>query len=563
MSIGALAAPSMLSSPPEGLIVARMRSLPAIAACLGASLLLMGGCGRHHSDANTQQPLSQDIKAIFDKQVYRAATWGLRVVDLDSGAVIHDVEPERQFLIASVRKLFSVGALLDQVGPAHTFTTPVHAQGIVNGGVLNGDLILVASGDLTMGGRRNANGSFAIKPFDHNEANSLGNAELTDPDPLAGYAALARQVAASGITRVSGEVVIDDRLFVPFRFRNEFNVSAIFVNDDAVDVIIERTSPGAPAAVNWRPKSAAFAVVSTLQTTGAGSSSAIALAPEVSACIGSPGCTGTVSGQLPIDFVPAVTGAFPLIRTFRIVEPANYVRSVFIEALRNAGVQVDASTVAANPVARLPAKNSYSAATRVAQLVSFPYSDDAKLIFKVSYNIGADTSLVLFGLARGVDNMADSLAVERQALAAEHGIGPGEFSFADGSGGGSTRATNRAVTTFLESMSRRSSFAAFRDALPILGVDGSLATTNAFERDPSLAGAKGQVFAKTGTFIEGTAGPPLFRAKALAGYVNTRSGRRLAFTMAVNEVGPIDDFGPIFETVQDMGTISAILWRDN
>jgi D-alanyl-D-alanine carboxypeptidase/D-alanyl-D-alanine-endopeptidase (penicillin-binding protein 4) len=278
-----------------------------------------------------------------------------------------------------------------------------------------------------------------------------------------------------------------------------------------------------------------------------------------------PVAPGTVSGELPADLVPPVTGAFPLIRTFRIVEPANYARSVFIEALRNAGVQVDASTVAANPVARLPARNSYSAATRVAQLVSFPYAEDAKLILKVSYNLGADTSLVLWGLTRGVDNMADALGIERQALVADHGIGAGDFLFVDGSGGGSTRAANRAVTTFLESMSRRSSFAAFRDALPILGVDGSLITTNAFESDPSLAGAKGKVLAKTGTFVEGspTGGLPLFRAKASGGYITAKSGRRLAFIAVVNEVGPVADFGPILATVQDLGTISAILWRDN
>ena len=543
-----------------------MSSLPPIAAraalllLLAASLVFPGGCSRDRS--NTQE-LSQDIKAIFGKEAYRNATWGLRVVDLDTGAVIQDVEPERQFLIASVRKLFSVGALLNQIGPAHTFVTPVHRQGTLNGGVLNGDLILVASGDLTMGGRKNADGTFAIKAFDHGEANALENAELTTPDPLAGYAELARQVAASGITRVSGDVVIDDRLFVPFRFRNEFNASAIFVNDDVVDVIIDRTSPAAAYSVDWRPKSAAFAVASTLQTTPAGTDDEIHLDPELPPCIGAPGCVGTVSGQLPVDFVPPVTGAFPLIRTFRIVEPANYARTVFIEALRNAGVAVDASTVAANPAAKLPAKGSYTSATRVAQLVSFPYSDDAKLILKVSYNLGADASLVLFGLARGVDNMAASLGIERQALTAEFGIGANDFSFVDGSGGGQTRATNRAVTTFLEGMSRRGSFTAFRDALPILGVDGSLVSTNEFERDPSLAGAKGKVFAKTGTFVEGTATGPVFRAKSLAGYITAKSGRRLAFTLAVNEVGPITSLAPIFTTVQDIGTIAAILWRDH
>jgi D-alanyl-D-alanine carboxypeptidase len=71
-------------------------------------------------------------------------------------------------------------------------------------GILQGDLILVASGDLTMGGRTKLNGKIAVTDYDHNEANSLGNAQLTKPDPLAGYAEIARQVAARGIKEISG-----------------------------------------------------------------------------------------------------------------------------------------------------------------------------------------------------------------------------------------------------------------------------------------------------------------------------------------------------------------------
>jgi D-alanyl-D-alanine carboxypeptidase len=540
-----------------------MRLLHRLAAAIGAlstaAGLFLGGCGHHHSDVSG---VPEEVARIMEQAGYQKAAWGLRVVDLDNGNVIHDLEPDRQFLIGSVRKVFSVGELLDQAGPGRTVATPVHRQGPLTGGVLNGELVLVASGDLTMGGRTHSDGTIAISALDHNEANSLENATLTTPDPLAGFAALARQVAASGISRVN-DVVIDDRLFVPFDFRKEFKVSPIFVNDDAIDVIMSPTSPRLPASVDWRPRSSAFEVDSSLVTGDAGTKLTLELAPELPACIGTPGCKGKVSGQLPVDLAPPLTNAFPLVRTFRMVEPANYARTVFIEALRNAGVAVAADAVAPNPRAKLPAKNSYTIDTRVAQLVSFPYSEEAKLILKVSYNIGADTSLVLFGLGRGVDNMESALAVERQALANEFGIDGREFSFVDGSGGGLTSATLNAVTTFLRAMRNRMSFPALLDALPILGVDGSLGSVHEFERDASLAGAKGKVFAKTGTFIEGTENGALFRAKAMAGYITARSGRRLAFALVVNDVGPISDLGPVLRTVEDQGRIAAILWRNH
>ena len=48
-----------------------------------------------------------------------------------------------------MRKIFSVGELLNQIGPNYRFNTPIYRQGSVGaGGVLNGNLILDAAGDI-------------------------------------------------------------------------------------------------------------------------------------------------------------------------------------------------------------------------------------------------------------------------------------------------------------------------------------------------------------------------------------------------------------------------------
>lgn len=498
-----------------------------------------------------------DIKAIFDKPRYSGSIWGLRVIDLETGRPLLDVEPHHKFLVGSVRKLFTVGELLNQIGPDHTFDTSIYRQGTVsNEGILEGNLILVASGDLTMGGRTKPNGTVAFSDFDHNDANSLGNAILTKPDPLAGYAALAQQIAASGIKEINGEVLIDDRLFRPFDFREQFNVKPIFVNDDAVDLIINPTNAGELASLQYRPQSAALTVDNGVAMTPAGSE--IDIDPGLPSCIGQPDCTVTLQGQLPVDFVPPLTGSYPLIRTFRIVDPSSYARAVLIEELRAAGVTVNAPTVEPNPSEFLPAKDSYDPTMRVAMLRGLPYSEDAKLINKISYNIGADTSLVLYGLTQGVDDMKSALAVEKKNLRANYGIKPGEYSFVDGSGGGDTKAINSAVTNFLADMHTRPAFREYLASLPILGVDGSLATVTDFESDDSLAPAKGQVHAKTGTFVQG----PVLRAQALAGYIRAKSGRKLAYELVVNNV-PVTGLEDVVKVFQDEGTISAILWRDN
>jgi len=502
-----------------------------------------------------------DIKAIMDKALYKDAIWGLRVVDLETGQSLIDLEPHHQFFIGSVRKVFTVGELLNQVGPKHTFNTPIYRHGpISDRGVLRGDLILVASGDLTMGGRTNPDGTIAVSDFDHNEANSLGNAELTKPDPLAGYAALAHQIAASGIKEVAGDVVIDDRLFKPYFFREEFNVRPIFVNDDVVDLIIHPRDVGDPASVTHRPHSAALAVDNDVVMRPAGST--INITPGLPTCIGKPDCTATLSGDLPVGFVPPLTAHYPLIRTFRIVDPSSYARTVLIEKLRAAGVKVDAPRVEPNPIHLLSAKDCYQREMRVAELHGRPYSEEAKLIDKVSYNIGADTSLLLYGVTQGADDMKSALAAEKKNLQAHYGISPSEYFFVDGSGGGETTAINGAVTHILADMRSRPAFPQYFASLPIMGVDGSLGFVTDFESDSTLAPAKGHVHAKPGSFIGDTAEGATIRGQAFGGYIQAKSGRQLVYQLVVNNV-PFRELNDLLQIFQDQGTISAMLWRDN
>ena len=222
-----------------------------------AAILLLGlGPASAVSHAAAERPVPPSVLAIMGAPKYAGATWGLRVVDLESGALVYNLGPDSLFFTGSVRKLFSVAEALDSLGPGHRFTTPVYRRGTLKrGGVLSGDLVLVASGDLTLGGRTTSSGAVAFTDFDHTESNSLGSSILTQPDPLAGVRALARQVAASGVRRVEGDVVVDDRLFRRFRVPNgNVLVTPITVNDNLIDVTIRPTRPGRPASVDWRPQ---------------------------------------------------------------------------------------------------------------------------------------------------------------------------------------------------------------------------------------------------------------------------------------------------------------------
>ena len=112
-------------------------------------------------------------------------------------------------------KTYSTGAAWLEFGPKSTVTTPVKRTGDVAGGTLNGDLILVGQGDITMGGRTKADGTVDFTNLDHNDANGIPGATLTTEDPLTGLNDLAARVKAAGINSVSGDVIVDDRLWQP------------------------------------------------------------------------------------------------------------------------------------------------------------------------------------------------------------------------------------------------------------------------------------------------------------------------------------------------------------
>ncbi len=501
------------------------------------------------------KPVPPAIHRIMGKPRYAKARWGLRVVDLDSGRLIYNLDPDFEFQIASVRKLFSIGVALDELGADHKFSTPVYRCGEVQGGVLKGDLILVASGDLTLGGRTTRRGEIAFTSFDHTEANALGSAILTKPNPLAGLDELARQVAASGIKALDGDVIIDDRLFVPFNYRGELDVRPIVINDDLIDVTILPTKPGKSAEVLWRPHTAAFAVYSSVNTRPAGEKTRVILSYKT------PG-SGHVSGTMAQDFVPSLPGVRTLVQTFRIKDQPSFARIAFIEALQRAGVMVGAALSGLNPLVKLPSLCSYEPSNQVADLGSLPYSEYAKLILKVSHNLGADLSLVLFGLAKGVNNLSEALIEERETLAHNFGIPANSFHFIDGSGAGETTATTTATLKLLDGMTRSPAFDAFFDALPRLAVDGSLAEINDFQHDPELTGATGQVYAKPGTLVEGP-DDLLYKTQTLAGYIDTKSGKRLMFAVFVNNAGVVKTLDDILAVFNDEGTIAATIWKEN
>ena len=428
------------------------------------------------------EPSADSLAEFLAQPRFKHAHWGLLIVDQKSGETVYELNSDKLFAPASTTKLFSVACALDTFGADHRFETRVVRRGTVQNGELTGQLILVASGDLTFGGRTTDAGEIAFTNNDHTYANGSTDGELTAPDPLAGLNELARQIAADGIQRIRGDVLIDDRLFDKSEATGSGpgRLTPIMINDNLIDFVIEPTEPGRPAKVTSRPQSSHWTIDVNVET--------VAQDGKFEATIRDPSPGKLqITGKIP-------HGHQPVVRVFEAPDPAAFARALLLDALERAGVSVDTPTAGSLPARTLPPRDAYDDLPVVAKFVSPPFSEHARLILKVSHNLHASTLPLLVAAKHGQRTLADGLHRQHDFLA-KAGVDVETISFGGGAGGSrADYVTPRAAVQLLQHMATRPDFATYHRALPSLGVDGTLA--KAVSPDSP---ARDKIHAKTGT----------------------------------------------------------------
>jgi D-alanyl-D-alanine carboxypeptidase/D-alanyl-D-alanine-endopeptidase (penicillin-binding protein 4) len=255
--------------------------------------------------------------------------------------------------------------------------------------------------------------------------------------------------------------------------------------------------------------------------------------------------------------------AKPLVMSVNIDDPALYAARALLAALRDRGITVNGGAVGRHrDVAKVSA--GFADATRVAEHVSLPLSEEVKVTLKVSQNLHASAFPYVIGALASHETGEAALQAgfdaEREWLT-KAGLDLTTAGQSDGAGGATSAFFSPSfMVQYLAYMASRPDIAVFRTALPILGRDGTL-----WNIQPQSAAA-GKVFAKTGTYgaWDRLNERLIITGKGLAGYMTTSAGRHLAFAIYGNRIPFPHDYpgdGALL-VGQALGEIAVAMWSD-
>ncbi|HHI9478958.1 TPA: D-alanyl-D-alanine carboxypeptidase/D-alanyl-D-alanine endopeptidase [Legionella anisa] len=491
------------------------------------------------TSSNAAKSLPQDMLNVMHQPRYQNAQWWIEVKDLNTQETIYQLNTSYLLMPASVTKLFSSAAALNVLGHDYRFKTPVYFIGQQENGTLNGNLILVGKGDLELGSRVHDD-KLTYGYIDHIYANDLPGASITPENPLNGLISLAQQIKSKGIKQINGDVLVDNRLFKTEYLRN-YTISPIMINENLFDFQIKPTSVGQKASIKWRPQAPGYFIDNQVMTVGDNEKTNIETSSDKDNTV------LTLKGQIAAN-------AGEILRISPILKPAPFARHAFIAALKQQGIVVNLD----NKNSRLPDADVYNHLTPIAQYISPPFSEYVKVILKLSHNIGADLIPLLLAQHNKETSFAEGMSHIATFLLDEVGLAKNEFVFGDGAGGDTNRLLPKAAIQLLTYIRKlpEDQFKLFYNALPILGVDGSLA--KAAQNIPAV----GKVHGKTGTSITYDFANQRFYSfsEVLSGYIDAKNGHLLVFIIAVSNT-PLETLDDAFQIQKDVSVVAVEIYN--
>jgi D-alanyl-D-alanine carboxypeptidase/D-alanyl-D-alanine-endopeptidase (penicillin-binding protein 4) len=440
--------------------------------------------------------------------MFRNANMGILIVNPATGDTLYSHNAGKLFMPASNQKLLTGAVALAQLGSDYRFTTDFLSSAPIVNGSLRGDLVVAGRGDPTI-------------------------SDAMVGDAMVPLRAAADSLRALGIGEIAGALVKGGNAFPDTTIGmwdwddldtpSGAAVDELFFNNGvAMVTVVGGARVGDPVQLRRSPARTVPSIAADIATAdappategggrgggaGPGAGRGGARAGAVRASYGTRGLEAVVrlAGWVrPRDSV-----------TVRVTlrDPARAWLDAFAEALAERGIVVHGNVIR-SPDAAITDQ------VRLFALASPTLGEVLPKFLKPSQNQIGELLLRVLALERTGVGSADSgrRVVERQMVA--WGTDTAGVVVRDGSGlSRHDYVTPEAIVRILDQMRRRADFQAFYDALPIGGVDGTIASR--MRNTP----AQGNVRAKTGT---------LDRSHSLSGYVTSADGQLLLFSFQAN-----------------------------
>lgn len=440
---------------------------------------------------------------LFAPEVRRGRV-GIKIVSLASGKVVFENDSDKYFMPASNQKNFTVATAFERLGPDFRFVTSVYANSLPDSsGAIKGDLRVFGRGDVSI-------------------STAFFGTSASDPNTyFKGLDRLVDKIAAAGVKKIDGSIVADESYFKGFYIPDTWEwddlqayygaeLSALPINDNAVDLAVTPGSVGSPCIANISPANNLFQVTNTCVTTGGGSRRELSVVKKIDRNI------LEISGTMP-------AGDNGYRTSIAVTKPAELFVALLKRRLESSGITVTGGTRSLPPNIKPD-----SSQVEVARLESVPFREIAAKTMKPSQNMFTETILWTLGeqvgRANGATGTSSRLGINVvKEFLTSIGIPPDGILQYDGSGlSRHNLITPSAVVTLYTYMAKESKNAqAWRDSLTIAGVDGTL--SNRFKGTAAADNMRG----KTGTIDQ---------VSALSGYVKTAGGEELVVSFIVNGV---------------------------
>ena len=462
----------------------------------------------------TLAELQAKIQTRISAPEVRHGRIGIKIVSLNSGKVVFENDADKYFMPASNMKNFTIATAMERLGPDFRFVTNVFANAMPDAtGTIKGDLRIYGRGDISI-------------------STAFFGTSVDDPETYyKGIDRLVDKIAAAGVKRIDGSIVGDESYFKGFAIPGTWEwddlqwyygaeISALPLNDNAVDLTVTPGVAGSPCNVKIAPANTLYTINNTCTTSAAATKRTLTVTKRIDRNI------LDISGTMP-------AGEKGLSSPISLTHPADLFVAVLKSRLEKRGITVSGG-------ARVLSSNIKPDKTQIeiAKLESPPFREIAPKIMKPSQNMFTETVLWTLGEQSRMSTtstMAAETMREPEPDSSPLGltivkgflkqIGLADDAIIQHDGSGMSRhdlITPEAVVRLYTFMAKESANAqAWRDSLTIGGVDGTLA--NRFRG----TAAAGNIRGKTGTIDQ---------VSALSGYLTTAGGDQMVLSIIVNGV---------------------------